>query len=288
MNQIDFQKYIQGDLDIGAEKSMRLKQTLQKYPGYLLSLSEFANKLDAFRRPTFEDLRSPKKSELITELLEALEKKKFNPAFGEILEILFGEEGKEGQNTGDCPASFLNLILNKGRLPENSLISPLIVELMLACSNVPLQGSSIIDYIPGLHQESDLFRCKILNFLYQNFGEEVLPKMIHEVLKMTPPPSVLFCGTLEQFFCRHPNVRWAKMLKTDDLNLNNWDRKEGRWLFLKEMMNSCSRIQFLSLITDGDHPKNQGENRFKLKTNKGAFALRRDRFNAIEFQSTRR
>jgi len=288
VNQIDFQKYIQRDLELSSGKKILLKRTLQKYPGYLLSLSEFANELNAFRRDIFETLASSKKSEIITNLMEALEKKKFNPAFGEIIEILFGEEGKEGQNSSDFPASFLSLILTKSRHAENSLIRPLLVELMLACSNVPIQGSSLIDYIPGLHHDSDLMRCKILNFLYQNFGENVLPKILQEVLKMKPPPSVLFCGTLGHFFCRHPNVRWAKWLKKDDLNLDNWDRKDGRWLFLKEMMNSCSRIQFLSLITDEDHPKTRVENKFKLKTNKGAFALRRDRFNAIEFQSNRR
>jgi hypothetical protein len=138
-----------------------------------------------------------------------------------------------------------------------------------------------MDYLPGLHHKEDLNRCQALNFLYHNFGEQVLPVILREALKMIPPPSVLFCGTLGHFFCRHPQIPWADKLKREDFNLAKWDRRDGRWLFLQEMKDSVSRIQFLSLILGEDHRDGEKKKMAELKLRKPAGGFRLDRFQAI-------
>jgi len=288
LNHLDLEKYIQGETGLSCGKQMLLKRALQKNAGNLLSLSRFINDLNTFREDLFEDLPSPKKSEIIISLLEAMEKMKFNSAFREIIEIIFGEEGKEGKSPTNFPQSFSALILGKSRLADNFMISPLLVELTLTGSNIPVQGSSLFDYMPGLHHKDDLIRCKTLNFLYHHFEDSALPPILQEVLKMNPPPSILFCGTLGHFFCRHPNISWAKGLKREDLSLDNWDRKDGRWLFLKTLLDSCSRIQFLSLITGEKRREDDRQKKLELKRRKETFGLRLERFKAIEIQPKRR
>ena len=281
MSHLDFEKYLQGASGLSCGKKALLKRVLQKNAGHILSLSQFMNDLSRFGDDSFEALPSSKKSEILLALFEAMDKVKFNSIYREIIEIIFGEEGKEGQRPDVFPQSLFALILRKSRLADNFFLRPLLAELMLICSDIPVQGSSLFDYMPGLHHKDDLFRCKTLNFIYDHFGERALPSILQEVLKMNPPPSVLFCGTLGHFFCRHPNMSWARGLKRDDLNPDKWDRKDGRWLFLKELLDSCTRIQYLSLIAGGSPGREVKQKALALKRERETSPLRLERFRVI-------
>jgi hypothetical protein len=281
VSHLDFEKYLQGASGLSCEKKALLKRVLQKNAGHILSLSQFMNDLNRFGDDSFEALPSSKKSEILLALFEAMDKVRFNSVYGEIIEIIFGEETKEGQDRDVFPKSFLALVLRKSRLTDNFSLRPLLADLLLVCSDIPVQGSSHFDYMPGLHHKDDLIRCKTLNFVYQHFGEEALPSILQQVLKMNPPPSVLFCGTLGHFFCRHPNMSWARGLKRDDLNPDKWDRKDGRWLFLKELLDSCTRIQYLSLIAGGSPGREIKQKALALKRARETSPLRLERFRVI-------
>ncbi|MDH4220684.1 MAG: hypothetical protein OEW23_18145, partial [Candidatus Aminicenantes bacterium] len=255
----------------------QLNRILIQYSNKLLSLFQFIKDLDAFIQDSFETLSSTRKFEIVFNFLEAKQMKKYNPAIGEIIDVFFGSF-----------PSFLSLILQKSRQEENVAIRIYLIEFMLDGSKVPIHDSTFFDYLPGLHHKEDLNRCQALNFLYHNFGEKVLPAILREVFKMNPPPSVLFCGTLGHFFCRHPHIPWADMLKKEDFNLDKWDRKDGRWLFLHAMKNSISRIQFLSLILGEDHRDGEKGKTVEFKPRKPAVGFRTDRFIVIEAQINRR
>ena len=281
MSHLDFEKYLQGASGLSSGKKALLKRALQKNAGHILSLSQFINDLNRFGDDSFETLPSPKKSEIILALFEAMDKAKFNSAFREIIEIIFEEENQEREGPHVFPQSLFALVLRKSRLTDNFSIRPLLVELLLVCSDIPVQGSSHFDYMPGLHHKDDLIRCKTLNFIYRHFGERALPSILQEVLKMNPPPSVLFCGTLGHFFCRHPNMSWTRGLKRDDLNPDKWDRKDGRWLFLKELLDSCTRLQYLSLVAGGS-PGGEGKQKaLALKRASEKSPLRLERCRVI-------
>ena len=270
MNQLDIENFIREEVRLGEEKKKQLNRILMKYSHNLLSLFQFIKDLDAFIQDSFENLSSTGKFEIVFNFLEARQMKKYNPAIGEIIDVFFGSF-----------PSFLNLILQKSRKEENVAIRIYLIEFMLDCSKVPIKDSTFFDYLPGLHHKEDLNRCQTLNFLYHNFGEKVLPDILREVFKMNPPPSVLFSGTLGHFFCRHPHIPWADGLKKEDFNLDKWDRKDGRWLFLEEMKNSINRIQFLSLILGEDHREGERRKLAEFKPRKQAVGFRFDRFKAI-------
>ena len=270
MNRLDIENFVREEVRLGEEKKKQLNRILIKYSNNLLSLFRFIKDLDAFNQDSFGNLSSTRKFEIVFNFLEAKQMKKYNPAIGEIIEVFFGSF-----------PSFLSLILQKSRKEENVAIRIYLIEFMLDCSKVPIKDSTFFDYLPGLHHKEDLNRCQTLNFLYLNFGEKVLPPILREVFKMNPPPSVLFSGTLGHFFCRHPHIPWADGLKKEDFNLDKWDRKDGRWLFLQEMKNSINRIQFLSLIFKEDHLEGEKRGMAEFKPRKQGIGFRFDRFEVI-------
>ena len=270
MNRLDIENFIREEVRLGEESKKQLNRILIQYSNKLLSLFQFIKDLDAFIQDSFENLSSTRKFEIVFNFLEARQMKKYNPAIGEIIDVFFGSF-----------PSFLSQILQKSRKEENVAIRIYLIELLLSCSDVPIKDSTFLDYLPGLHHKDDLNRCQTLNFLYQNFGEKVLPDILREVFKMNPPPSVLFSGTLGHFFCRHPHIPWADGLKKEDFNLDKWDRIDGRWLFLQEMKDSLNRIQFLSLILGEDHRNGEKRKLVELKPRKQAVGFRFDRFQAI-------
>jgi len=277
LNRLDIGNFIREEVRLGEEKKKQLNRILIQYSNKLLSLFQFIKDLDAFIQDSFENLSSARKFEIVFNFLEARQMKKYNPALGEIIDIFFGSF-----------PSFLSLILEKSRKEENVAIRIYLIEFMLDCSKVPINDSTFFDYLPGLHHKEDLNRCQALNFLYHNFGEKVLPAILREVFKMNPPPSVLFSGTLGHFFCRHPHIPWADMLKKEDFNLDKWGRKDGRWLFLQEIKNSINRIQFLSLILGEDHREGRKRGMAEFKPRKQVDGFCFDRFEAIEDKINRR
>ena len=63
--------------------------------------------------------------------------------------------------------------------------------------------------------------------------------------------------------------------------MDKWDRKDGRWLFLQEMMNSINRIQFLSLVLGEDHREGKKRDMAEFKLRKQGIGFRFDRFEVI-------
>jgi hypothetical protein len=254
----------------------------------LLSLFRFTKCLTQFISASFEELNFLKKNEIIGTLLASMGKNRENSAYREIIHIFSGEETKVEQKSEEIPQSFMNLVLEKKQKIENCKIQLLLVELMMVCAPAPIKDTTFFDYLPGLHHESELFRCRTLNFIYQHFGDRSLPSILREVLLMNPPPSVLFCGTLGHFFCLNPQAPWGKGLTRQDWDLDKWDRRDGRWLFLQELMGSITRPQFLSLIAEGESREKEKDRKLNLGTPKKAFGLRIERFKEIEANSKRR
>jgi hypothetical protein len=216
--------------------------------------------------------------------IRGTENRRGNPIFISLLEIFFRESYAGSSMHKDLPPPFLAHVLKKSRQDNKIEIRALWIELLLVCCSHPLDGSTVEDYLPGLHHEEDLAQCRVLNFLYNFFKEKALPAVLSEVLKTDRPPSLGFSGTLGHFLSLHPKIHWAEALSLESLNVRKWEKKDARWLLLHQVLGSISRDQFLA-IQQTENLRDAGGTQLNLIPRKKYPGLRKERLEAIVSES---
>ncbi len=287
MNRVDFEHFIAWELNLTDEKKLILNRLLAKNPNNPLSLFEWLKSLNLFISDSFGDLAVYQKAGIIQNLIRAAEKRRTNQGIVGLIGILFGETNELLLASKNLPIPFLDTILKRSRQEVHVETNALLIELLLICCDRPIDGSCLEDYLPGLQHKDDLVRCKVLNFLYQFFKEKALGKILGEVLRAHLSPSILFCGTLSSFLRLHPDNPWAEFLTTGDLDFQNWDKKDARWLFFHDFIGSMNRHQFLSLVYTEDSCRKMAK-QLELIPRQKIPGIRWERLDAIKAGMQRR
>jgi hypothetical protein len=206
--------------------------------------------LNSFRREDFVERSLFEKKEFVRTLMNSLNNPRSYNIFVELSEILLGSF-----------AAFLELILSRSRKENHQQAKALMVELLLRLCEAPLAGSLPEDYLPGLHHEDELIRCKTALFLYSHYGRTALASMVSEVFKINCPLSLLFCKTICHFVQLHPEISWAedleKLKRSDGAATQTWAITDARQVLIKEMEGSLSRDQFLMLNPPAEESQDQ-------------------------------
>ena len=243
-------KYIKEELQLSQEQKQSLIQLAAKNSDKYSSLMSWMWALTSFKREDFVERSLFEKKEFVQTLIKSLNNPRSYNIFVELSEILLGSF-----------AAFLELILSRSRKENHQQAKALMVELLLRLCEAPLAGSLPEDYLPGLHHEDELIRCKTALFLYRHFGRAALPPMVSEVFKINCPLSLLFCKTICHFVQLHPEISWAedleKLKRSDGAATQTWAITDARQVLIKEMEGSLSRDQFLMLNPPAEESQDQ-------------------------------
>ena len=243
-------KYIKEELQLRQEQKQSLILLAGKNSDKYSSLMNWMWALNSFKREGFSDRSLFEKRESVRTLMNSLNNPRSCRIFFELSEILFGSF-----------SIFLELILSRARKENHSQTRALMVELLFRFRESPLAGSLPEDYLPGLHHEDELIRCKTALFLYKHYGRTALPLMVSEVFRINHPLSLLFCKTICHFVQLHPEISWAedleKLKRSDGAATQTWAITDARQVLLKEMEGSLSRDQFLMLNPPAEESQDQ-------------------------------
>jgi len=243
-------KYIKEELQLSQEQKQSLIQLAAKNSDKYSSLMSWMWALTSFKREDFVERSLFEKKEFVRTLMNSLNNPRSYNIFVELSEILLGSF-----------AAFLELILSRSRKENHQQAKALMVELLLRLCEAPLAGSLPEDYLPGLHHEDELIRCKTALFLYKHYGRTALPLMVSEVFRINHPLSLLFCKTICHFVQLHPEISWAedlvKLKVSDGAATQTWHATDARQVLLKEMEASLSRDRFLMLHPPTEESQDQ-------------------------------
>jgi|GEM_PF-1343968 len=253
MNRREIIHYIRHETAISEEKKAPLIHMLYNHSNNFGSLCRWIKSLNIFASVTFQELLSFERVEVVKVLIRGAEESISKEAFGKLIEIFFER------------ASILSeAILNKLQKEKEYRVKALLVQLLSHFCNRPIEGSSIEDYLAGLHNPDELFRCKILHFLYKHYGGEGLSAILQEVIKIDPPPSLFFSMVLNHYLRLHPEIKWDEGIQKTIWSKINFSRnqitKDNIDVLFGKMQNSIFRHEFLSLIHTCEQPKLQISN----------------------------
>lgn len=250
MNRREAIRYIHEETVISPEQRISLTQMLFKHLNNFDSLCSWIKCLTAFASEAYHGLRSFERMEVVRTLIRGVEEKISNETFGKLVEIFFGQA-----------SYFLKAVLIRLQKEEECQVRALMAQLLLHFSNYPIEGSSLEDYLPGIHHRDELFRCKILHFLYKHYGGEALSAILQEVIKIVPPPSLFFSMTLNHYLRLHPEMKWEEEIQRTIWSRNNFfgnqNEKDRILVLVQQMQHSILRHDFLSLIHTCEQPELQ-------------------------------
>ncbi len=243
--------YIQGKTHLQPKQKEALIRKLFTHHCYFGHILSWIKVLNDFSSEEFHKLPYAERFGMIHTLGRILVERKSNVLFMELSEIFFENH-----------LSFLELIIKRSRMESCRKIRALMIELFLGFSRNPAPGSTLEDYLPGLHHDDELICLKVLNFLFRNYGRKTLFLILKEIPEIEPPPSLLFHRTLNHFLCLQPEMDWAKALKEmlETLETRGPGGKKKIWPLYEETISSIERHQILSM--------NPAEKGFQTDTNK--------------------
>jgi len=253
MNRREIIRYIREETVISEEQKISLIQILYKHSNNFDSLCSWIKSLNMFISETYQELPSFERAEVVKTLIRGVEEKISNDTFGKIMEIFFGKT-----------PHFSEVVLIKLQKERECQVKALMTQFLIHFSNYPIEGSSLEDYLSGLHHRDELFRCKILHFLYKHYGGEALPLILQEAIKIISPPSLFFYMTLNHYLRLHPEIKWDEDIQKTIWSRINFSRnqieKDGIEVLFQQMQHSILRHEFLSLIHICEQPKLQISN----------------------------
>lgn len=250
MNRREIIRYIREETVISEEQKISLIHMLYKHSNNLDSLCEWIKSLNMFISETYQDLLSFERMEVVRTLIRGVEEKISNDTFGYLVEIFFGKA-----------SYFLKVVLSELQKEKECQVKALMSQLLIHFYNYPIEGSSLEDYLSGLHHREELFRCKTLHFLYKHYGGEALPLILQEAINIIPPPSLFFYMTLNHYLRLHPEMKWGVEIQRTIWSRINFSRnqieKDRILVLFQQMQHSIFRHEFLSLIRTCEQPKLQ-------------------------------
>ena len=253
MNRREIIQYIRQKTVISEEKKISLMHMLYKHSNNFDSLCRLIKSLNMFSSEVFQELLSFEKVEVVKSLIKGSEEGMSDLTFGKLLEVFFGKT-----------SNFPKAILNKLQKDKEHRIKALMTQLLLHFNNHPIENSRLEDYLSGLHHRDELFRCKILHFLYKHYGEEALPSILKEAINIVPAPSLFFYMTLNHYLRLHPEINWVEEIQKIIWSRINFSRnqiaKDGIEILFEQMQHSILRHEFLSLFHTCEQPRLQISN----------------------------
>lgn len=247
MNRREIIQYIRQKTVIPEEQKISLIHMLYKHSNLFGLLCRLIKSLNIFASEAYQELSGFERMEVVKALIKGIEERISNDTFGKLMEIFFGED-----------STFPRVVLLRLQKEKECRGRALMIELLLHFYNFPTEGSSLEDYLSGLHHQDELFRCKVLHFLYKHYGGEALPQILQEVTKITPSPSLFFYMTLNHYLRLHPEIKWEENLQKTIWSRINFFRnqmaKDGMEVLFEQMQQSILRHEFLSLIHDCEQP----------------------------------
>jgi len=248
MNRREIIRYIREETVISEEQKISLIQMLYKHSNNFDSLWGWIKSLNMFISETYQELLSFERVEVVKTLIRGVEERISNDTFGKLAEIFFGKA-----------SYFPKVVLSKLQKEKECQVRALITQLLIHFSHYPIEGSSLEDYLSGLHHRDELFRCKILHFLYKHYGGEALPTILQEVIKITLTPSLFFYMTLNHYLRLHPEMKWDEDIQKkiwSRINVSRNQNEKDRILVLfQQMQYTIHRHEFLSLIHTCEQPR---------------------------------
>ena len=272
-------KYIKEELQLSQEQKQSLILLAGKNSDKYSFLMNWIWTLNSFKWEDFSERSLFEKRESVRTLMNSLNNPRSCRIFFELSEILFGSF-----------SIFLELILARARKENHPQTRALIVELFFRFCETPLNGSLLEDYIPGLHHEDELIRCKTALFLYKHYGRTAISPTVSEVFRINHPLSLLFCKTICHFVQLHPEISWAEELEklkgSDGGATQTWHATDARQVLLKEMEASLSRDRFLMLHPPTEESQDQVSQGFPkpaalVISKKDPIGVRLERFEKI-------
>ena len=237
----------------GQDQKKRLLQILKTHPGHIKITFYWINIVNRFASDTLDQAPPSERSGILRALLPPIREKNRGHVLWELLEIYFGKEGEIIPAGVFIPSGFMHSVLKRFKTEDDCRRKRLLLEMLLLCSRSVTEGLTPEDCLIGLHHMDELFRCKILHFLYNHYREVPLSLILREVPLMKPPPSMLFYGTLTYFLRLHPEINWVEKIEavihSNSNPLANGSEKEGLKMLYEEMKMSAFRHQALSLDT---------------------------------------
>lgn len=223
-----------------------------------------------FSSEAYQELLSFEKAEVVKTLIKGAEERISNETFRKLVEIFFGKA-----------STFLKVVLSELQKETECQVRALMTQFIFHFNNYPIEGSRLEDYLSGLHHRDELFRCKILNFLYKHYGAEALPLILKETINIIPPPSLFFYMTLNHYLRLHPEIKWDEDVQKTIWSRINFSRnqiaKDGIWVLFQQMQDTILRHEFLSLYHTCEQPRLQISN----ESNREPPSGRLERFKKI-------
>lgn len=274
MNRREIIQYIRQKTVISEEQKISLMHMLYKHSNNFDSLCRLIKSLNIFSSKAFQELLSFEKAEVVKTLIQGAEERISNDTLGKLVEIFFGK--------ASC---FPKVVLSKLQKEKECQVKALMTQLLIHFSNYPMEGSTLEDYVSGLHHRDELFRYKVLHFLYKHYGGEALPLVLQETVKIVPQPSLFFYMTLNHYLRLHPEIKWDEDVQKTIWSRMNFSRnpipKDGLEVLFEQMQYSMPRHEFLSVIhtceqsslkisheSDGESPITQLERFEKINSSK--------------------
>lgn len=241
MNRQEIIQYIRKKTVISEEQKISLMHMLYKHSNNFDSLCSWIKSLNMFASEGYQELLAFERVEVIKTLIKGVEERASNDTFLKLVEIFFGK------------ASYVpKVVLSKLQKEKEYQVRALMTQLLILFNNHPIEGSKLESYLSGLHHRDELFRCKILHFLYKHYGGEALPLILKEAVNIVPSPSLIFYMTLSYYLRFHPGINWEKEIQKLIWSRINFSRnqiaKEGIEILFEQMQHSILRHEFLSLI----------------------------------------
>ena len=269
MNCREIIRYIREETVIREEQKISLIHMLYKHSNNLDSLFRWIRSLNIFASETYQELLSFERVGAVKALIWCAEERLSNDTFVKLVEIFFGGV-----------LLFPKAVLSKLQKETEYPVKALMIQLLLF-SDCPIEGSRLEDYLPGLHHRDDLFRCKILLFLYKHYSGEALPFILQEAIKINPPPSVFFYMTLNHYLRLHPEMKWDKEIKktiwSKISDSRNQIEKDGMRILFEQIKHSIPRHEFLALLNTCEH----SSMRTSKESDKEQLTRSIERFNKI-------
>ena len=248
MNRREIIRYIREETVISEEQKISLIHMLYKHSNNFDSLCRYIKGLNMVASEAYQKLLSFERVEVVKTLIRAAEERISKDTFGKLVEIFFGRA-----------SHFPRVALIRLQKEKECQVKALMTQLLLHFFNYPIEGSSLEDYLSGLHHQDEIFRCKILHFLYKHYGGKALPTILQEVIKITPSPSLFFYMTLSHYLKLHPEIKWDEDTQKTIWSRINFSRnqiaKDGIEVLFEQMQQSILRHEFLSLIHTCEQPK---------------------------------
>jgi len=270
MNRREIIRYIREETAISEEQKISLTQWLYKHSNNFDSLCRWIKSLNIFASETYHELLDFERMELVKTLIRGVEEKISNDTFVKLVEIFFGKV-----------SYFPNAVLMKLQKEKEDPVRAPMVQLLLHFYNSPMEGSTLKDYLSGLHHRDELFRCKILHFLYKHYGEEALPLILQEAIKTAPPPSLFFSMALNHYLRLHPEIMWDGETRRTILSKNHFSggqtEKDRMLVLFQQMQYPILRHEFLSLVYTREKPEPQVSH----ESGRNLTRLRLERFEKI-------